>query len=1105
MKRFFTPLFLFAVLTCAAYSLGKYTSIATAQSLANPLGAVGPVLAFFDRGNQEDINSRVLQTNNYSGAVEVINSIFDNPAYNPSPGQNVTLRIVDIRPNTTTQQMADYAIRLASCNCFPSGTIVTVGNELNNLTSEFPIQGATRNDPVVLRNAAQQYGELYVAFARALKSAPGGSNFRVAPAPPDLYNGDWDPAPWVEGFVSYLNANGGCAVTDTLVANVYDIPSRVPNTNLNSYRYLEGRICGLSVSRFNEWGPNPQFSVAQHIEFLNSTPLPSGISAATTLIPDNCGGNDGRATNSWLFYVNGRVYRADGSEIDPATCSTSAAPGEPFDVEPIVPCNQTYTDVGANQGREYHSLRPYPASPCDQRPVVTPALCADDLVARVEYTFQNCNPGNGGGLCTYNVTTDNIEITLGIQNAELPIVGNTEDVPNSVRSDNTIGHTTRMNEYLSWYLNGITSRAEEEDELTVQQGRVPPLSQSQIEDRINEVINLSGPLKKLLPYALQFNEDCRPTLQDPFACVGRRFSVEGYREQQKLEAGNTRHNQIVLCTNQLDFWPRACYRTDNEVRRRMVGESTLDARLLGQHNRLFSFIPFSSTEDRVGTLSADRRGYVVEGGEGTEDGGTGVDPQSIVFTPNPTLETTNGLNIPFRRLYFAHVQEVDELGDILQGTFVPLGEERAPTMVQPGIDQQRLSPFCEPIEEPISNPGDNLYGALQRDGGEPVQGTLSFSASFNCEFPDPVPNQQCINDCVFNNPSSPDPAYPDGLSYCLARQCAPVAVSECTRTVLIPIQVQVSTPLADNLWSRFVFGPTSIFRRMFPRIGEGAPIEEILDIPGESNISYSASGGSTQGTASNISVRPIAGNPYEGNSNTGSIYFPHLGSLHEYFLNGIQCALRPRGLCGNEEFASDLPPGGASQPGTCRIDGSAIMSQELRNIIANAARWANIPVELLITVVRGEGCGGGGRTGGICQYTDEQVLQFSAPGAIDPRNCPATGSKGPLQMYEDSVNWTPWMNAVNMATGENRTPEICNIQDAIYAAAYRLSAGFDGCPNAGHSVSSVPLSSWTIDQIRNTLTAWGQGCSVPQCSGVAGGFYCSQYDLWSSQITTDCN
>ena len=84
-------------------------------------------------------------------------------------------------------------------------------------------------------------------------------------------------------------------------------------------------------------------------------------------------------------------------------------------------------------------------------------------------------------------------IGIDLSNAQLPIVGNTQD---------PIDDATRVNQYLDWYLNGPLLQSE--------QIPIDPYRPAQID----RMINFSGPLKKLLPFSSQ-QEIRRALVTDP--------------------------------------------------------------------------------------------------------------------------------------------------------------------------------------------------------------------------------------------------------------------------------------------------------------------------------------------------------------------------------------------------------------------------------------------------------------------------------------------------------------------------------------------------------------------------------------------------------------
>ncbi len=259
---------------------------------------------------QEDLYRYLIEPQQYTGVVQIANAL-GGPAYNPIPqpaNRKIVIRVVDFGPNTPDSVFTTYAQSLlANKGAFPQGTIVYLGNELNNLTLEY--QGLTDT-----RAAGVRYAQQFKVFTAAIGS---DSHYRIAPAPPDLYNGDWDPVPWMQAF----RASGACAGADVLVANVFDgIPTRVAGiSGLDAWRIVETDMCpGKKVVHFGGVGVNPNTqpppSIQDQVEFLDTVKLPSGVETATALIIDPCK-NSNVTKRDWLFYVYGKAYDSTGAEV----------------------------------------------------------------------------------------------------------------------------------------------------------------------------------------------------------------------------------------------------------------------------------------------------------------------------------------------------------------------------------------------------------------------------------------------------------------------------------------------------------------------------------------------------------------------------------------------------------------------------------------------------------------------------------------------------------------------------------------------------------------------------------------------------------------------
>jgi hypothetical protein len=140
---------------------------------------------------------------------------------------------------------------------------------------------------------------------------------------------------------------------------------------------------------------------------------------------------------------------------------------------------------------------------------------------------------------------------------------------------------------------------------------------------------------------------------------------------------------------------------------------------------------------------------------------------------------------------------------------------------------------------------------------------------------------------------------------------ATVQPQACEKQLTVPFGVNIETPNAYQVWDKYVAGNFSIFQRMYPKVGPGTPVEKIKDIPGDSPAGYTSSNSSFSG-AELLGNAALAGNPFALRSGSSAkIYFAHIGSVYEYFLQGIQKALRP--------VPATLPASGETpvDPGQC--------------------------------------------------------------------------------------------------------------------------------------------------------------------------------------------
>ncbi len=884
---------------------------------------VGPELAYPQAG------TNVVEKNGFTGTVAVINNLRDpehpDTPHNTAPHAKVVLRVdVDAATANAPQVARDYANQLNESGEFAPGTIIVFGVELNNLDEQGWNGARSKDVRQDLAMGALSYARLFNAFSSAIRH----DKFRVAPAPPDMYQDvsrtSYDPALWIDTFSSNVN----CRYVDVLAAVVFDVKPAITigGGNLDTWQYLEKHICNgtKKVAHFEGWGTAPSQSIQNQINFLRTKELPSPDLTATTLIVNNCGGFGGNITGGvepnkpWLFWIPtypDKVFNADGSEFNYTTCTTSTTPIAEYPLKDV-PCNDT-TDP------EFHSLRPYPASPCKKKVEETALMCANDLIVKTTFKVtpnNNCVGTPDGQVCTYKMTDQQSNISINLKNAQFPILGNTEMVPNATwTSVNSTGPNMtaaeRMNNYVSWYLNGVLGRAEEDF--------------SSFD--LKSLVNYSGPLKKLLPQAV--------------ATIARIHSIEDAKTSLVATDPRdmVRHNQIVGCPiaeggsivpcylyNKdylLKFLIDAAFPDINPITRaafesvvvklenRLAAFDTKEPplesdpkytnnfaaywrdymgwlgnvctpQLFGSKfyicanlntffwSKLFSYVPFSSTEDRKGQVVTDDNKTNPDGTKDLahtkqlEDGkGNGGTVSDISFVPTSDNHS----------LYFAHTEEVAQLGQLLQNTYATKSDSqnnwentisRDVAIHDPNVEggmQKYETSGCNQTEI-RTNSGDNLYGDVNRDGDQQISGNLKYDVTFTCEFKrDP----QCISNCQTTKPGD--------------QACIDSCTNTCSKDIYTSLAVYTKTPKIQEIWDRLVNGSMAVFKRFFPKTGQGSVLSEIKDIPGASQVTYASSNGEAKAGMTGKS------------GSEAQIYFPHLGSIEEYFLNGIQTALRPKG------------------------------------------------------------------------------------------------------------------------------------------------------------------------------------------------------------------
>jgi hypothetical protein len=517
----------------------------------------------------------------------------------------------------------------------------------------------------------------------------------------------------------------------------------------------------------------------------------------------------------------------------------------------------------------------------------------------------------GGGIEECFFQQDSLlSLAIDVSGAEFPIMGNTEGINNNVGVVNSqdqsrpeqIDDAEKVNEYVSWYLNGTLYRAEN-PYLDVE-----PPSIKEKSEGIEKLINYSGVLNRLLPLVIQHRsriatiEQARISRHDQvigctygISILG--FNIGGYpapcyddnllsfifgRVPQRLSYWDSHLPPIEDdATDWIDFleeykeWRgQYCQQVQIPPGIPLIGGQTF--LLCGENffnlnfwSNLFPYIPYSSTEDRKGLVRV-------------------TNPYVQPSSPDMTV-TVNSLTTSPAELFFAHQQESSETADLLQSTYTPKEEEKTGP-----VSQVSPSEYCD-LTQVRSNPGDNLFATE-------IRVDVDYTAEFSCEFDiggiasPSTPLCRLIAGAAAGDVECVPDAWNCDVSYGRAdcgsgRECG-IDCSPPNPSCTVKPQVRMNTitesPLVDDVWSRLVAGPMGVFKRIFPRVESGAPIEGILDIPGATGVSFSLLGAPAGVTLS-------AGNPSNQRSAL-ELYFPHVGGIHEYFLKCIQQALRPQGF-----------------------------------------------------------------------------------------------------------------------------------------------------------------------------------------------------------------
>lgn len=575
-----------------------------------------------------------------------------------------------------------------------------------------------------------------------------------------------------------------------------------------------------------------------------------------------------------------------------------------------IPCTDT-------EDPEFNSLRPYQASPCGDAPKAT--WCGNRIFLYETYKEKR----SPGGYVEESIEEPSHNATIKktyvieLSDLELPIEGNTELTKNSSNDADQIDDAQKMNEYVSWYLNGVNNRAENF-----------PLTGEDEEDA-RKIIDFSGPINKLL----SLDSLTRKRIESVESVSKKTNYVN---EDTGTNVSETeRHDQIVGCT--IAGIPVPCYGgflsqlLDNEKRlsdwkdhlpplredydnysdyyvdyRKWRGEScakinipVINKEALFCFNNplkpdywstLFNNIPLSSTEDKKGKLPVGNTANPHAVGQAE----ISFKPGSTVIEGNPTL-------------FFPHTEENYQLSELLNSTYVSIDAGDNEINYETTEPDRDKNGDCRLLNV-RSNEGDNLFAEVPPN---------SYTVTVDYEFT----KIKC---------------HESYLEYVGPNDDIPRWRQDCDGQAYVELVTQTKTPYTKDLFTETTAGSASTFRKMFPKVGEGAPVECIANIPTVTKATYELTQGDEKGTEMKIESADRK-TTYEPEN--AELHFPYIGSVYEYFLKGIQTALRPKGYgepITNGDYCKSL------EDGDCSFD-----MDKINKAIQNAASKYNVPASLL--------------------------------------------------------------------------------------------------------------------------------------------------------------
>ena len=801
---------------------------------------------------------------------------------------------------------------------------------------------------------------------------------------------------------------------------------------------------------------------------------------------------------------------------------------------------------------EFHSLRPYQAASCAGGTFAR--FCSNELVFIEEFDLARegeCQPRGetGNFTCDPGFHVGEHDLYIELSGSELPILGNTEQVTNSQGGTEEFDDAQKVNEYASWYLSGVNSTAEYG------------------ESTEDQIVNFSGPVNKLLPSMIQEAERIKTIVKT----VELKETIDETGDEPITIKDAENHDQIVVCEDndkavpcpqgkelRLSDWGEGNLSTLNWLLNIIPGvekwnhkfpplpwqfEKQIDYQkaysewqgkicavvpILGlvcgdpkigdvvdivpnKWADLYQYIPLSSTADATGSNYIMGDGPSYTGGAGTK------------------VENGQHSSYSGAPLYFAHTQEVKELSALLNNTYQPEGFED----VESGYskDVEVIKKGSKPVQSPLPStlspdkqnptyPGDPYAGMdCSLLNVRVNEGDNLFAGDKGGQY------EMWVKDVQYDITEVECHETKEWTDACKGSEergnlvCGYWIKSfKCPAYVELSIKTGTKSPSLNEIFKQTVAGTGSTFRKIFPKVGERSPVECIADIPTSTDVYYDPTQSEEPtGPHADISFK-VRQNPDDGASSQSQLTFPHVGSVYEYFLKGIQTALRPKGY-GEPIANGNCKPKEAVDCSTIweeRLEKSSggdcgICSSELgdlaKRILATAGKAYNVPAANIWAAMKHEGADWDEFRG---QFTDENVRKWSTPLECGGEPMPScdpydkTTSKAyppfgflPYWFYKGEGDGALWTSVSIFEPTRNSIDTVshCNFLDAAFASAKSLAtwSGFARTPGTcyGKDLSSSlrpPTcgSGWTDDKVVQSQVGYWIGIT-PWCPDGTGG------------------